>query len=155
MSNSVSELPFISTLQLLPFCSQQQQITEVYSLHPGSQQYTEESKLLFFDQIIWLQIISLRIYPLQTEKLAKPQDMVQFHLANAQRCKTLSRLALPSMLKLYSFCGGRGVLMWWPASQDTQVKAAATAVQGGSFRSTRPQVVLQKVEECASFILFF
>lgn len=45
------------------------------------------SKPLFFDQIIWLQIIWLCIYPLQTENLAKTQDMVQFHLANAQRHK--------------------------------------------------------------------
>lgn len=63
--------------------------------------------------------------------------MIQFNLANAQRRKASSHLALPSVLKLYSLCGGRGVLR--PASQDTEVKAAATAVQGGSFRSTRPQ----------------
>lgn len=70
-------------------------------------------------------------------------------------CKSLSHLALPSMLKLCSLCSGRGVLVGWPGSPAAQAEAAATAGWGASFRSTRPQNVLQKVEECASFILFF
>lgn len=48
MRNSVSDLPFIPTLQLLPFCFQQQQVTEVYSRHPGSQQYRDACPSLFF-----------------------------------------------------------------------------------------------------------
>jgi len=38
--------------------------------------------------------MSCLIYTLQTAKLAKPQDMVQFHLANAQRHEDKDKMPL-------------------------------------------------------------
>lgn len=115
--------------------------------------WATNSRTRFFSDRRKKAVLNLDVFPFL---LSEPTFLYKTLLTPCHWiCKTLSSLALPSVLKLCSLRRGRGVLMWWSASQATQVKAAATAVRGGSFRSRRPQKVLQKVEQCASFILFF